>query len=240
MADAPTIVDLISNGTLSAEMAATMWAFVREQRSFICAAIPRLAGKTAVADAVLNMLPSNIPVQYLSGTVAEMDSLKQQSTGGYLSIPEISDGPFQHYIWGESTRRLFDTLTAGYSLVATMHASGLDDVFRQICVDNEVGDDAASRIGFVIYIRRFGDEAKGYWRRVAEVHEIDRVELGRAHGRILHRWIEDEDRFEMLEWPATLKCSLEDIVGRVSGLKDLVESGRSSAADLARMVARFP
>ena len=131
MAEAPTIIDLIGNGTLSAEMAATMWAFVGEQRSFISAAVPRLAGKTAVADAVMDMIAPDVHVHELSGDLAEMDSLAQQSTGGYLRISEISRGPFQNYVWGESARRLFDTVSAGYSLVATMHAAGLDDVFHR-------------------------------------------------------------------------------------------------------------
>jgi hypothetical protein len=239
VAESPTIIDLISNGTLSPEMAATMWAFAGERRSFISAAVPRLAGKTAIADAVLDMVAPGVPVHELSGEVAEMDAFRRQRTGGYLRISEISRGPFQNYVWGDTARRLFDAVSAGYSLVATMHADGLDDVFQQICVDNEVGDDAASRIGFVICIRRLGDETSGYWRRVAELHEIDRVEGGRANGRLLHRWIEDEDRFETLEWPATLGYDHEQMAARAAALKDRAKSGRRSATDVAEMVAGF-
>ena len=93
MAESPTIIDLISNGTLSLEMAATMWAFVGEGRSFISAAVPRLAGKTAIADAVMDMVASGVPVHELSGDVAEMDKLRRQRTGGYLRISEISRVP---------------------------------------------------------------------------------------------------------------------------------------------------
>ena len=239
VAESPTIIDLISNGTMSAEMAATMWAFAVERRSFISAAVPRLAGKTAIADAVMDMVALDVPVHELSGDVAEMEAFRRQRTGGYLRISEISRGPFQNYVWGETARRLFDAVSAGYALVATMHADGLDDVFQQICVDNEVSDDAASQIGFVIYIRRLGDETNGFWRRVAELHEIDGVEGGRSRGRVLHRWIEDEDRFEMLEWPATLGYGHEEMATRAAALRDRAESGRRSASDVAEMVAGF-
>ena len=112
-------------------------------------------------------------------------------------------------------------------------------MFQQICVDNEVSNDAASQIGFVIYIRRLGDETSGFWRRVAELHEIDRVEGGRARGRLLHRWIEADDRFEMLEWPATLGYGHGEMAARAAALRDRVESDRRSASDVAEMVAGF-
>jgi type IV secretory pathway ATPase VirB11/archaellum biosynthesis ATPase len=63
----PTILDLIANGTLSAEMAATLWATVDEGRSFVIAAIPRLTGKSTVGNAVPAMLPPDVPVHRLSG-----------------------------------------------------------------------------------------------------------------------------------------------------------------------------
>ena len=190
---------------MSVEMAVTMWAFVSEQRSFVSVAEPRLADKTAVAEAVMQMRQPGVPINKLDGTMEQMDSFKQKAPGGYLMISEIRQGPFQDYIWGELTLRLFGTLDAGYSLMTTQHASGLDDVFEQICVGNQVDDAAASRIGLVIYIRRFGDETNGFWRRVTEVHEADRVEGGRAHGRLLHSWREADDTFEAVEPPAALQ-----------------------------------
>jgi len=53
----PTILDLIANGTMSAEMAATLWATVDEGRSFVVVAIPRLAGKSTVANAIGGIWP---------------------------------------------------------------------------------------------------------------------------------------------------------------------------------------
>jgi Flp pilus assembly CpaF family ATPase len=47
-----TIVDLVRNGTLSAELAALFWSAVEEQMSFIVAAVPRLAGKSTTSAAI--------------------------------------------------------------------------------------------------------------------------------------------------------------------------------------------
>lgn len=44
--------DLVRNGTMSAEIAATLAGAVEEGRSFFVLAVPRLAGKSTVTEAV--------------------------------------------------------------------------------------------------------------------------------------------------------------------------------------------
>ncbi len=129
LSEGPTVLNLINKHTLSVEMAATMWAFVSEQPSFISVAFPNLAGKTTVADAVLSMRPPAV-----------------------------------------------------------------------------------------------------------QVHEIDRVDGGRPHGRLLHGWHEHDDTFEVVESPMTLQRGNGDIVARVAALSEVVESGRRSATDVAALV----
>ncbi len=48
-----TIAELVRNGTMSAQIAGTLWAAVDEQRSFLTVAIPRFAGKSTLSNAVL-------------------------------------------------------------------------------------------------------------------------------------------------------------------------------------------
>ena len=234
-----SIADLIANGTLSAEQAATLWAVVEEQRSFIVVAIPRFAGKSTTMDAVLGLLTASVPVHRLSGDEAEMDRFKQQATGGYLVVSEFSEAPVANYIWGAPVRRVFDTLTAGYSLAAALHASSLEEAFDAICKGNGVSDEAASRIGFMLYIRRFGDDEDSFWRRLAEIHEIDSVSGGRPSGRLLHRWDEAADRFDAVESSRSLKADAADLARRASMLRELVTSGRTSTADVAQLVAGY-
>ncbi len=68
-----TLVDLLRNGTMNAEIAATLASIAAEQRSFMVVAIPRFAGKSTVTNAMLHCVPANLPVHRLSGDEAEMD-----------------------------------------------------------------------------------------------------------------------------------------------------------------------
>ena len=237
MPEAPSILDLVRNGTMSAEMAATLWAAVDARWSWVAAAIPRLAGKSTVTNAMLELLPSAVPVHRLDGSEEEMARHKAAATGGYLVVGEFSRAPVPTYIWGAPVRRVFDTLTVGYSLATGLHAPGLQEVCDVICQGNGVADEQASFINLALYIRRFGDGPNDFWRRLAEVHEIDRVENGRPVGRLLHRWEESDDRSEVVEAPHSLREDADQMTARVARVTAMVEAGRMSSADVAEMVA---
>jgi hypothetical protein len=239
MAETVTIVDLIRNGTLTAPIAATLWAAVDRGLSLLVVAIPRFAGKTTTSNAVLALLPPQVPVHRLSGDEAEMDRLKEEATGGYLVVGEFSQGPVANYIWGAPVRRVFDTMTAGYSLATAMHAPGLEEAFKDICDGNEVTDEAASRIDVMVYIRRFGDDVDTFWRRLAEVHEIDYVQDGKPHGRLLYRWVEDADRFDAVETPLFLNGNTAEVEARASRLEELARTGQRTSEDVARLVEEY-
>lgn len=239
MADSLTILSLIANNTLSSEVAATLWAAVERRLSFVVVAIPRLAGKTTLLNAMLGLLPPHVPVHRLSGEEEEMARLKSAATGGYLVVGEFSQAPVPTYIWGPPVRRVFDTMSAGYSLATALHAPGLDETFDVICRGNGVGDEAASGINFVLYVRRFGDEPENFWRRLAEVHEVERVEGGRPRGRLLHRWQEQGDRFESVERPRLLQADPEELRERATRLGQLAASGRAALSDVGELIAQW-
>ncbi len=239
MANGLTIVDLIANGTMSAQQTATLWAMVEEQRSFLVVAIPRFAGKTTTTNAIFGLLPAGVPVHRLSGDEEEMATLKQDATGGYLVVGEFSQAPVPSYIWGAPVRRVFDTLTAGYSLATALHAPTFEDAFAVICRENDVSDEAASRIDFMLYIRRFGNDLDDFWRRLAEIHEVDSVSGGRPRGRQLFRWDEAADRFDAVESPHSLRADADDLARRAGLLQGLVDSGRTDSDHVARLVVEY-
>ena len=239
MADAPTIIEIIRNGTLSAEMAATLWAAMDRRLSFVVVAIPRFAGKSTVGNAILSFLPSEVPIHRITGDAAQMEQLKREATGGYLAVGEFSEAPVPSYIWGEPVRRLFDTLEAGYSLSTALHAPSLQEAFDAICKGNGVSDEGASRLDLIVYIRRFGDDLENFWRRIAEVHEVDRVEGGRPQGRLLYRWVEEDNRFERVEAARFLQGDDADLAARAALLSELANSGRTSLDNVAALVAQY-
>ena len=207
--------------------------------SMVVVAIPRLAGKTTTGNAILSLLPPDVPVHRLMGDPAQVDELKEAATGGYLVVPEFSRGPVQGYIWGEPVRHVFDAMTAGYSLVTSMHAPGVEEAMNDICEGNEVSDEDASRIDLMLYILRFGEDDDTFWRRVADVREVDRVQNGRPEGRQLFRWVESDDRFEPVETPAFLRGAEAELERRRAMLDELASSERRSPEDVAQMTRDF-
>ena len=239
MPDSVTIVDLIRNGTMSSHMAAVLWAAVDARLSIVIVAIPRLAGKTTTGNAILSLLPPDVPVHRLMGDPAQVDELKEAATGGYLVVPEFSRGPVQGYIWGEPVQRVFDAMTAGYSLETSMHAPGVEEAMHDICDANGVSDEDASRIDLMLYILRFGEDDDTFWRRVSEIHEVDRVRDGRPEGRQLFTWMEADDRFAPVEPPAFLRGAEADLERRRAMLEELASSERRSPEDVAEMVQEY-
>ena len=80
-----TLRDLVSNRTLAPGMAALLAAAAEERRSLLMVAIPRMAGKSTLMEAILEERDTDVPV-YLLGT-RHGDSLGIPSTSkeiGYL------------------------------------------------------------------------------------------------------------------------------------------------------------
>ncbi len=121
MAKELTIAELVRNGTMSAEVAATLWAAVDERVSFLTVAVPRFAGKSTTSNAVLAMRPPGVPARYVEGEPEEMERLKRERLGGYLVVAEFSEAPVPGYIWGQPVRRVFETVEAGYQIEEDPH-----------------------------------------------------------------------------------------------------------------------
>ncbi len=194
--------DLIRNGTMSAEIAATLAGAVEERRSFLVFAVPRLAGKSTVTEAMLARAVEGTPVRVMTGDEGEATRLRSSDGRGYLVIPEISQYPVMPgYIWGEPVRRVFALLERGYALAAALHAPDAATAFDIICRGNGVPDEDASRIRLAVYIRSLGEWEQPRRRVVEAVHEVDGVSGGRPRLRALHRWDRAADAFVTVNAP---------------------------------------
>ena len=231
-----TLVNLVRNTTMNTAIAATLASIASQQHSFMVVAIPRFAGKSTVTAAMLHYVPTNVPVYRLNGSETEMDRLQRQSGGGYLVVDEFSKAPVASYIWGPPVRKVFETMRVGYSLSTALHAPSLDEAYAAICHTNGVGDEDASKLNYMIYIQRMGDDDSSFWRRIAEVHEVDRVVHGKPQGRLLFRWREQDDSFEQVEEPRLLGIDKDRLRERANRLSALVMSGRDSVANARSIV----
>ena len=195
------LADLVRDRTMSAEIAATLAGAAEERRSFLVFAIPRLAGKSTVLDAMLARAGSDTPIRTVTGTAAESARLRAGDGRGYLHIPEISEAAVPGYIWGEPVRRVFALLGRGYALAAALHAGGVDEAFDIVCAGNGVPDHDAARLHLAVYIRSIGEWQAPTRRVVEAVHEIHGVSGGRPRVRALHLWDEAADRFRTVNEP---------------------------------------
>lgn len=195
------LADLVRNRTMSAEIAATLAGAAEERRSFLVFAIPRMAGKSTVLEAMLERVGRDTPVRTVTGTAAESARLRAGDGRGYLQIPEISEAAVPGYLWGEPVRRVFALLARGYALAAALHASGVNEAFEIVCAGNGVPDADAARVQLAVYIRSFGEWQAPTRRVVEAVHEIQGVSGGVPRTRLLHRWDETTDGFRTVNEP---------------------------------------
>lgn len=226
---------LAANGTLDSEVAGTLWAAVAEGLSFLTVAMPREAGKTTVASAMLGLRDPETPLHFAHGDAAEMSRLAQERAGGYVVIGEFSPWSMPSYIWGEPVRRVFETLRHGYSLQTSLHATGVEPALRAITEENRVPDEQAAHLKLVVYI----EVVRPGVRRVAEVYEVSDVVHGRPVGQTLFRWSPQGDRFERLAEPDSFGVERGVLERRREAIAALVADGRTSIEDVAAMRDAF-
>ena len=194
-----SLTDLVQNRTMSSEMAATLAAAAEERRSLLITAIPRMAGKSTVMRAALQHAPASTAFHAVSRAAGRGLGIPGTGDGGYLLLSEISQAGFDDYLWGVEVRRVFGALPGGFSLATALHSGGVDQAFDVITRENGVPDELAARIELVTYIRSIGPWDRPHRRVIESMYEIDGVHDGRPAARLLHRWVEQEDRFEVVE-----------------------------------------
>lgn len=198
-----TLHDLVRNGTMSPDMAATLALAGAERRSLLFVAIPRLAGKTTTLLATLRYTPDGTSVHSLSRLTGPTLGIPDANDGGYLLMAEISPAGYPEYLWDEDVRHVFRTARgAGWPIATALHAGSMEAAVEVITRENGVPDADAACLDLVVYMRSFGPWQAPVRRVVETVHEVTAVQGGRAVAQLLHRWDDANDRFVNVE-PAT-------------------------------------
>ena len=230
----PTLLDLVANGTMDADMAALLWSVVAEKKSFLIVAEPQKAGKSAVSNAMLDMVPAGTPIHRLTGAIEETREVAKRPDGGYLVIGEFSEEPPAHYIWGEPVREVLQAAGAGFSLTTTMHAADVEGTFDQICYGNGISDSDAAMFEYFVLIRLMGDK-DDYWRRVLEIREVTGVVDGAPITRLIYRWNESPDTFARVASPTLLNTGSGEIARKALLIRDAVAAGATGHAMAERL-----
>ncbi|HEX4744521.1 MAG TPA: hypothetical protein VFW12_07610 [Candidatus Limnocylindria bacterium] len=193
------LADLVANRTMSAEMAETLREAALARRSYLVIALPRLAGKSTVLQAVLDVARQDgAPVRELGVDGTDVAALAREARGGYLYVPEVSQQAVtEGYVWGPKVRQAFAAIAGGTALTASLHADSVEDAI-EIIRRNDVPDADLARLEIVVHIRSLGEWEHPTRRVVAGVHELVGVSGGEARTRVLHRWDQARDRFEQV------------------------------------------
>jgi hypothetical protein len=219
-----SIVELIRDGTLDSELAATVWLLLEGRVPLVVAAQDQAVGKSTLLKALVAFLPPTTRVIELAGGSETFEWLPQASELGWpgapttqpdgdpvrpdttvLSAAELSDH-LPIYTWGLAARVAVRATSIGYGLVTTIHADSLDDVFdglRRWPV--RLSDDELSHLGVVLVLRRLDDDR----RRVVAAHFIRPVARD-VHGHVqrlgpavLATWDPETDSMEQFGWGVT-------------------------------------
>lgn len=129
-----TIRDLIADGTLSAELAALLWALLARRASLAVVAGPSGAGKTTLLTALLDFLPAGARRLYLRGCYepfAFVSDPAVEPDRSYLLVNEIS-GHLPVYLWGPGVRRALQAARSGFGLAATAHARSVTEFVQSL------------------------------------------------------------------------------------------------------------
>ena len=193
-----TLDDLVANGTMSRGMASTLTQIAKKRRSYVVIALPRMAGKSTVGKAMLEIAKKDgAVVRELGEDGTDVATLAREARGGYLYVPEVArTAVTAGYVWGPPVRAAFAAIKDGTSLSTALHADSAGDALA-ILRQNDIPSADLERLDAIVYIRSLGQDWRNPKRRViAGIYEMrDGVPTP------LHIWDGIADRFEEVAKP---------------------------------------
>ncbi len=169
-----SLLELVENHTMDIRMASFLWLMAEKKASVIVAAPPRLAGKTTVLMAMLQMTPPWYRVVITKGEQEEFSFLSETDPKNtYILVHEISNH-LPIYLWGSRVQTLFQALSRGYSFAATIHSGSAEDIVAQLESDEiAVPKELIANLHVVVNLH-MEENAGGVLRRVRRVSFLSR------------------------------------------------------------------
>jgi hypothetical protein len=184
-----SIVELIADGVLDAELASLAWLLIEARLPVVVAALARGVGKTTLLEALLDFLPAGVRRIDLAGRAEDFTWLPEAAALGWpLTGPTTSSSPpvtpstayivaaelSEHlpiYTSGAAARTLVRAASIGYGIGATIHADRLEEVhddLRELPIG--ATDDELSYLGLILILRAWREPDGAVRRRVIAAH----------------------------------------------------------------------
>lgn len=204
-----SVAQIIAMGSVDARTAAFTWLLLERGASLTVAGPtdpqPGI-GKTTTLNALLQFLPENTALAYMSGMYENFAFTQLpdiEPTRTYALCNEVSDH-LPIYMWGRVARRFLNLTANGYHVATSVHADTIDDVLRMYQRDLRLSPDDVRRLGLVINIGLVG-RAYPLRRRWLTTHFLQtQPDAGRPNAIIplpLSLWNEFDDTFEHADSP---------------------------------------
>jgi hypothetical protein len=197
-----SIVELIAEGVLDAELAALAWLLIEARLPVVVGALARGVGKTTLLEALLDFLPGSVRRIDLAGVAEDFAWLPEAATLGwptegatvvstppvgpttaYLVAAELSEH-LPIYTWGRAARTFVRAASIGYGVGATIHADRLEDIHDELrAAPVGATDDELSYLGLILIARAWREPDGGVRRRIVAAHYARPV-LRDEHGHV--------------------------------------------------------
>jgi hypothetical protein len=253
-----SIVELVADGVLDAELAAFAWLLIEARLPIVVAALSRGVGKTTVLEALLDFLPASVRRIDLAGVAEDFSWLPEAAALGWPgdgptapSTPPVTPATAypvaaelsEHlpiYTWGAAARTLVRAASIGYGFGATIHADRLEDVHDELrAAPVRLTDDELSYLGLVLIVRAWREDDGSVVRRVVAAHyerPVGRDEHGhvqRLPPAVITARDERTDALEHFAWGVMPELAIR--LGRKAG--DLERDQRERAGLLGELAA---
>jgi len=253
-----SIVELIDDGILDAELAALAWLLIEERLPVVVGALARGVGKTTLLEALLDFLPASVHRIDLAGAAEDFAWLPEAAALGWPPAgPTVASSPpiapmsaylvgaelSEHlpiYTWGAAARTLVRAASIGYGIGATIHADRLEDIHDELRA-RPVGltDDELSYLGLILIARAWRETDGTIVRRVVAAHyarPVGRDEHGhiqRLPPAVIAARDDGSDTLEHFAWGVMPELAIR--LGRKAG--DLERDQADRAALLGGLAA---
>lgn len=185
-----SVLDLLAAGSLSLEMGAFLLQRVHSGASFLTAAQPGGAGKTAVMGALLALTPPGAALREITG-LDDISPPAPTFAPTWHVCHELGSGRVSGYLWGQALAEYFELLGPDSHLASNLHADTLSEVQAALGgAPNHLSTQTLGQVDLLLTLRveQNGEERR---YRVAEVWSSDGTEQALAY-----RWDATRDTFD--------------------------------------------